>query len=267
MMAGESERINSDVWRSPEVLDIFAHRDGLIDPGEALLVRRIAEQADRRPILDIGVGGGRTIPLLRSVTDEYVAVDYLEEMVTLARSRHPGVRIEQGDARDLSTFADDSFGAVFFSYNGIDGISHEARRQVHASVRRVLQPGGVFGYSTHNLDYSAAGRPPWARCQWDVDNGLAAMASFAWRLPGRSRTYRRLRNLTVRGEGWALLVGSGYDFSVLWHHVSFDEARRELEQAGFAPDVDVFDASAAPVQAGQDTSSSPWLYLIAREPA
>ena len=87
MMAGESERINSDVWRSPEVLDIFAHRDGLIDPGEALLVRRIAEQADRRPILDIGVGGGRTIPLLRSVTDEYVAVDYLEEMVTLARSR------------------------------------------------------------------------------------------------------------------------------------------------------------------------------------
>src|ERR1700677_2903050 len=195
-MAGETERINADVWRSAEVLDIFAHRDGLIDPGEALLVQRIAEEADGRPILDIGVGGGRTIPYLRSASDEYVAIDYLEEMVSLARSRHPGVRIEQGDARNLSMFADDSFGAVFFSFNGIDGISHEGRRQVHASVRRVLRPGGIFGYSTHNLDYCAAGHPPWARCQWDVDHGLRAMASFAWRLPGRSRSYRRLRNLT-----------------------------------------------------------------------
>jgi SAM-dependent methyltransferase len=266
-MAGESERINSDVWRSTEVLDIFAHRDGLIDEGEALIVQRIAEQAEGQPILDIGVGGGRTIPYLRAVSDEYVAVDYLEEMVSLARSRHPGVRIEQGDARDLSMFADDSFGAVLFSYNGIDGIPHEARRQVHASVRRVLRPGGIFAYSTHNLDYCAAGRPPWARCQWDVDNGPGAMASFARRLPGRSRSYLRLRNLTVRSDGWALLVGSGYDFSVLWHHVSFEEARRELDEAGFAPDVHVFDASAAPVHAGQDTSGSPWLYLIAREPA
>jgi SAM-dependent methyltransferase len=265
-MAGESERINSDVWRSTEVLDIFARRDGLIDEGEALLVRRIAEEAERRPILDIGVGGGRTIAYLRGATDEYVAVDYLEEMVGLARSRHPDVRIEQGDARDLSMFADDSFGVVFFSYNGIDGISHEDRRQVHASVRRVLRPGGIFAYSTHNLGYCAAGRPPWARCQWDVDNGPGAMVAFARRLSSRSRSYRRLRNLTVRGDGWALLVGSGYDFSVLWHHVSFEEARRELDEAGYAPDIEVFDASGARVQAGQDTSSSPWFYLIAREP-
>jgi len=265
-MAGDSERINSDVWRSAEVLDIFAHRDGLIDEGEALLVQRIAGEAERRPILDIGVGGGRTIPYLCSAADEYVAVDYLEEMVDLARASHPGVRVEQGDARDLSMFADDSFGAVLFSYNGIDGIPHEDRRQVHASVRRVLRPGGIFGYSTHNIDYCVAGRPPWARAQWDVNNGLRAMASCAWRLPERSRSYRRLRKLTVRGDGWALLVGAGYDFSVLWHHVNFDEARRELDEAGFASDVDVFDASAAPVQAGQDTSDSPWLYLIARKP-
>jgi hypothetical protein len=42
--------------------------------------------------------------------------DYLEEMVSLTRSRYPEARIELADARDLSVFADSTF----------DGVAHLA---------------------------------------------------------------------------------------------------------------------------------------------
>jgi SAM-dependent methyltransferase len=260
----ESEQINAGVWRSSRVLGIFAEREGFIDDGEAVLLARLVAEAKGGPILDIGVGGGRTIPYLRG--SGYVAVDYLHEVVGLARSRHPGVRIEQADARDLAAFEDDSFSGVLFSFNGIDGLGHEDRRAVHRAVMRVLRPGGVFVYSTHNLAHCCAGRPPWDRSWWDLDNGPRAMLAYAARLPRRSSSYRRLRGMVVRGDGWALLVGAAYDFSVLWHHVDPAGAVRELTQAGYHRDVEMFDTGGRPVLPGQDTDGSAWLYLLGRKP-
>jgi SAM-dependent methyltransferase len=262
----EPERINADVWRSSEVLGIFAGREGCIDAGEAMLLERIAAEAERGPILDIGVGGGRTIPLLSGAGEGYVAVDYLQEMVALAREQHPGVRVEQADARDLSEFEDESFGAVLFSFNGIDGIAHEDRAAVHRAVMRVLRPGGIYVYSTHNLDFCCAGRPPWDRSWWDLDNGPRAALAYAARLPRRSRSYRRLRGLTVPGDGWAILVGSAYDFSVLWHHVKPEEARAELRRAGYSEEAEMYSSNGERITGGADTDGTPWLYLLARKP-
>jgi SAM-dependent methyltransferase len=261
----EPERIDADVWRSSEVLGIFAGREGYIDAGEAMLLTRIAAEVGREPILDIGVGGGRTIPLLSETSDEYVAVDYLQEMVALTRAQHPGVRVEQADARDLSEFEDESFGAVLFSFNGIDGVGHEDRVAVHRAVMRVLRPGGIYVYSTHNLDFCCAGRPPWDRSWWDLDNGPRAALAYAARLPRRSRSYRRLRGLTVPGDGWAIMVGSAYDFSVLWHHVNPEEARAELRRAGCSDEAEMYSSNGEQIAAGADTDGTPWLYLLARK--
>ena len=263
-----AERVNREVWSSEKVLGIFAGRDGFIDAGEKELVERLAKEAAAAggPVLDIGVGAGRTIPLLAPLSNGYVAVDYLPEMVALARSRHPGVRVEQADARELSAFADGTFGAAFFSFNGIDGVAHEDRAAVHRAVLRVLRPGGAYLLSTHNLDHRAAGLAPWHPQCWDVENGARAMLACAYRMPQRARSYRRLAPLTREGEGWAVLVGSGYDFSVLWHHVCGDEAAAELSRAGFAT-PEVFDTEGGEVGAGADTSERPWLYVLARKPA
>jgi SAM-dependent methyltransferase len=265
-MKSDPERINTGVWQSGRVQDIFSRREGFVDDAEELMIGRLVGEAGGLPILDIGVGAGRTIPYLREASEEYVAVDYLPAMVDLARARHPQARVEQADARDLSMFADETFGGVFFSFNGIDGISHEARAEVHASVLRVLRPGGAFVFSTHNLDYACAGRPPWDRSRWDLYNGRRATVAFLARLPRRTRSYMRLRALTRRGDGWALLVGSGYDFSVLWHHVTAERAKRELAEAGYSPDIEVVDCSGAHVRPGESSGGSPWLYLLARKP-
>jgi SAM-dependent methyltransferase len=261
------DRINKSVWASPRTLDLFVRRDGWIDQGEALVMDRVAGEARGQPILDLGVGGGRTTPYLLSVSDDYVAVDYLAEMVSLTRSRYPGVRVERMDARALSALADNAFGLVVFSCNGIDGVDHEGRRRIIAEVRRVLRPGGLFAYSTHNLDHRLVARPrlepDWRRLS---HNPLRVIRHLV-RLPEKIRTYRRARDLAVRGDDWAVLPHPGYDFSVMVsHYVSLDEALREVREAGFEPEVEIYAASGSRLDPGDDTSGSPRFHLVARKP-
>src|SRR5947209_2889570 len=145
-MASALDRINRAVWGSGRVLGEFARRDGWTDAGEERAMRRIAPAAQGQPVLDIGVGAGRTVPYLRALSEDYVGIDYIEETVRVARARHPDARIERADARDLSAFAEGSFAVVVFSFNGIDGVAHEERRDVFGAVHRVLRPGGLFAY-------------------------------------------------------------------------------------------------------------------------
>jgi hypothetical protein len=85
-------------------------------------------------------------------------------------------------------------------------------------------------------------------------------------MPKRARSHRRLLPLERRGEGWAVLVGAGYDYSVLWHHVSPAEAAAEVHRSGFAESAEVFSSDGAAVAPGADSSDSPWLYVLARKP-
>jgi SAM-dependent methyltransferase len=257
---------NRSVWQSAPVLDAFARRQGWSDPGEGRAMQLLAAEARGEPILDIGVGAGRTLPYLRSLSEDYVAIDYLPEMVNATRARFPDARIEHADARDLRAFADGSFALVVFSMNGIDGLAHEDRRKVHTAVKRVLRPGGMFIYSTHNLQHPAAGRPPWDRCRLPGRITLRPLLGWAARLPKRSRSYRRLRALSVRGEHWAVLVGASYDFGIVGHYLTLDEALRELSESGYAPDVCVYGSNGEELHRGSDTSDSEWVHLIARNP-
>jgi SAM-dependent methyltransferase len=257
---------NRNIWQSARVLDAFARRRGWSDPGEERAMQLCAEEARGEPILDIGVGAGRTLPYLRSLSEDYVAVDYLPEMVNATRGRFPDARIEHADARDLHAFADASFALVVFSMNGIDGLAHEDRRKVHAAVKRVLRPGGAFIYSTHNLEHPSAGRPPWDRCRLPGHITMRPLLAWAVRLPRRSRSYRRLRALIVRGESWAVLVGASYDFGIVGHYLTLDEALRELSESGFAADVHVYGSSGDELCHGSDTRDSEWFHLIARKP-
>jgi SAM-dependent methyltransferase len=266
-MDAESENVNRSTWRSSRVQRVFAARTGFTDPGEELVMRRIAEHASGEPILDVGVGAGRTLPYLQDLTGDYVAVDFLDEMVALTRARYPRSRIEQDDARSLASFADGRFAAVFFSFNGIDGIAHEDRPKVHAAAWRVLRPGGLFAYSTHNLSHRLAGLPPWDPRRFRVDDrGIRPLVAAAVRMPRSVVSYRRLLPLSEHGEGWARLVDSAYSFSVVWHYVTTSEAQREALDAGFDSAIELLDTRAAAAAAGDRAEDSPWIHVLARKP-
>jgi hypothetical protein len=49
------------------------------------------------------------------------------------------------------------------------------------------------------------------------------------------------------------------------HYVSLDEALREVREAGFEPEVEIYAASGVRLDPGDDTSGSPRLHLVARK--
>lgn len=118
-------------------------------PREAKLLERYVRPGCT--LLDIGVGGGRTTRHLAHRTD-YFAIDYSPEMVAATREAFPGVRVQVGDARELD-FGDESFDAVLFSFNGLDCVDLAGRARAYSEVFRVLRPGGVFIFSTHNARF------------------------------------------------------------------------------------------------------------------
>src|SRR6478735_6042586 len=139
---------NQEAWDGEKTLRWFAGYEGWSDRGEQIAIEAVAREMAGRRILDIGAGAGRTLPLLRAISNDYVAIDFMSQMVDVCQSKYPDARVEVGDARDLGGFADDSFDLIVFSWNGIDAVAHDERPVILDEIRRLLAPGGAFLFST-----------------------------------------------------------------------------------------------------------------------
>ncbi len=208
-----------------------------LDPGELLLYATVADECRDQAILDLGVGGGRTVPILRSISANYVAIDYTPAMVQAVRRRFPAVDVRHGDARDLSAFEQHRFALVVFSCAGVDMMGPADRARVLSEVRRVLRPGGAFVFSTHNWEHRRAQREPpslapvtWSAHPLRLARSFARTARSAVQL---MRHRRVLARLGERHEHWAVLNSHYHGWSTLMHYVTLAEQRRQLETAGF----------------------------------
>lgn len=120
-------------------------------PSEDVLIAKYFP--DGSTVLDLGGGTGRTTIPLHEQGYDVIGVDITPEMIENARSiaeeRGLDTDYRVGDATDLS-FDDDRFDCVMFSNQGWTQIpGHENRRQALKEIHRVLEPGGVFVFTTH----------------------------------------------------------------------------------------------------------------------
>jgi len=257
---------NNIVFRDPETVRSFVGSEGWLEEGERVALLRVAPQVRARPILDIGVGLGRTSSLLRLVSDSYVGLDYSPEMVALCSQLHPDVDVRLGDARDLSMFADGSFELVFFSNYGVDAIDASGRRSFLNEANRVLRDGGLLVHNTLNKEGRLYGETPWQLHAPGQRPDLSArrVAGWCWhnlkdpmRAPRRYRNWFANRRSTSDHGGWAMGQFSAHDFSLIVHFITLGQLRSELDETGFdivtivaCPTGEVIDEGAAHCDAG-----------------
>jgi SAM-dependent methyltransferase len=113
-------------------------------------------------ILDLAVGGGRTTAHLSSIASRYVGVDYASEMIASCRKKFPELAFDVANSADLSRFPPSTFDAVVMAFNGIDCVvPDESRLRSLREIDRVLKPGGILIFSSHNP------HSIWVRASWN----------------------------------------------------------------------------------------------------
>ncbi|MDP3758997.1 MAG: methyltransferase domain-containing protein [Ramlibacter sp.] len=263
----EQDRVNRSTWKLPSTVRVYQRLEGWTDPGERAAVEHVAAEAHGKPILDIGVGAGRTIPLLRTISPDYVGIDYTPEMVAACRARHPDARIEHMDARDLSRFEDDHFALAVFSFNGIDAVHMDDRGRVLREVHRVLQHGGLFIVSAHNRNGPGHGERPRLRLDftWNPLKLAWRTLRLARSLPRSWLNSRRLRMLNETHDDWSIMNCGAHDFGIVVVYTTLAEQKRQLRAAGFGVEA-VYDNVAGRLVADDaDTRAIWWLHYVARK--
>lgn len=258
---GSLDAINMAAYEKPSTVRWFGHRDGYYDAGERRVFMAITEEMAGKSILDVGVGAGRTVPLLRAISEDYVAVDYSEEMVRLCRRLHPGVDVQVGDARHLA-FPAESRDLVVFSCAGIDHVAHQDRQTILREAHRVLKPGGLFVFSTHNKDGPGHGEKPWgSRRELARVKHMAGLALF---FPLNMRNHLRNRTFDVDADGWSMRNSAFDHFSMVFHYTTLKNQLDDLLSAGFSHRPEAYESNSGR-EVDFDRATDAWLlHLIVR---
>lgn len=138
---------NRRIYDTPEVAAHYAKLEYLTPCERLLFDTYILPGND---VLDLGVGGGRTTPHLAKRANRYVGVDYAPSMIKACQAKFPDLKFLLESATDLSSFCDEAFHAVVFAFNGIDYVPRDERKKCYEEIRRVLKPGAVLIFSSHN---------------------------------------------------------------------------------------------------------------------
>jgi SAM-dependent methyltransferase len=245
------------------------------DDGLTAVEERVFAMVDdsyRNSVLDIGIGGGRTIPPLTSMFRKYVGIDYSGPLISAAKSHFPSAELHVMDARDI-TIAE-RFDCALFSYNGIDAVDLEDRYRIIASVRDHLRPGGLFIFSTHNLKYERVqvwlhrllvremfGFRSHSRHRWlsrsSARRVLRSLRRALRCLPGRLARFRQQRT----GPGYAIVNDPGNGFFDLMHvYVDVEKEKEKLRDLGLTTVATIGNLS---LERGY-SSTDAYVYLIMR---
>ncbi|MCU1282116.1 MAG: hypothetical protein JWM53_5662 [bacterium] len=251
------DSINRRVYHTEGVARFYVNDD--LPPPEALALLHVFAEFPHHDALDLGVGAGRTARYLAQLVPHYECLDYSPVMLAYLRKTNPALSAHEGDMRNLSKFAAESFDVVLASCNLIDAVSHDDRLRVLAEVQRVLRPAGAFLFSSHNRNWVRALNGPRLELARNPFTQLGNLVRFARQSVNHARTGKFRK---IEGD-YALLDDSGHDYSLLHYYIDRHTQRAQLERAGFELVYSISTTLCA-LSDGDDDSQSPSLYYIAR---
>lgn len=222
--------------------DVYAGYDEL-GLQEKLALENVGELVRNKRILDIGVGGGRTTAALLELSENYIGVDYVQEMVDRCRSRFPGVRFEHADARAMPQFADQAFDFIVFAWAGICMVDHAGRMAILAEVRRLLAPGGVFLFSTYNrnsVEHAQQFVFPEFSATLNPVKLLLRSVRFIVDTAHRVRNRLRFKPLEVATAEYSIINDKCHNYQTMLYYITYEEQLKQLERFGFTGNPIVF---------------------------
>jgi SAM-dependent methyltransferase len=209
-------------------------------------------------LLDIGIGGGRTTKHLLELSKNYIGIDYTQRLAEVVKRKYPEANIYCADARELP-LCDEFFDFVLFSLNGIDYMHHEDRLRALREIHRVLLPGGVYVFSSHNRDYNGFKKLPW---QEEASFSLGRLKSCLYVLAHWPR-HLTMRKYEISTDEYAIVNDTAHGFSLLTYYIRTDDQIKQLERAGFEQ-IEAYDMAGNRVSTDR---SCPWTYYVARKAA
>ena len=233
-----------DVLYAAEVLILVKHR-------EEILGRRV---------LDIGCGAGRTTPCLRRLASDYIGIDYSDVMLEYCLRRCGHARCIKCDVRDMNVFEDESFDFALFSYNGLDSLEHNDRLKALTEIHRILAPGGLFVFSSHNRRFTGAE----ARPSVERTDDPVLWAKHAWKFVKCAWRHSSKRREEMRTDEYAVLNDRAHNFAFLLYYINRDQQAEQLRRIGFVVE-ELYSKTGEVLGDGDDDTDTGWIYYVARK--
>lgn len=193
------------------------------------------------PLLDVGCGAGRTTYALHQMGHtDIVGIDLTPEMITAAISLadhfETVIDFRVGDATNLS-FEDNAFGAVVFSFNGMMSIPEQRRRdKALQEIWRVLKPGGVFLFTTHDRDKDENYLEFWKQQteKWQAGERDERLYQFGDLITSSKNEEREIFiHIPSRAEIWDWLTANGFTvMETFFRSDRFHEREAVLKASG-----------------------------------
>ena len=253
--------INRRVYEHPRIVNYYRSLNEKPDDSEEFILDLIKCKINDAKILDIGVGGGRTTPILINFSKNYIGIDYSKPMIEASRKRFPQIDFTLCDVRNLD-FEDNIFKFILFSYNGIDDLSHLDRLKALKEIFRVLEPGGFFLFSTHNLDFPLPSIYKFSSPNDEFRRSYVLMWPFLYLL--RIWNHLRLRNKCFIKDDYAIINDSAHNYSMLTYYITTNRQFRQLAECGFI-NIKCFDLNRLQIEVN-GKSITEWNYFLSTKP-
>lgn len=244
---GNLNTINRSLYEKRKIAKHYGNMSWLFE-SEKRLLETVSAQILGKPLLDVGVGGGRTTPHLLKLSGDYLGIDYSGAMIEQCREKYPDVNFQVMDARDLSALPQNHFALILFSYNGIDYVRHEERLAILGEFKKLLAPDGILVFSSHNLLWEAA---------------ESARLSLKSQIVGAIRALHRRMYLPEGGKDYEYRIDGAFNKSLITYYISSTGQKDQLDALGYKL-VSVIDNDGAAWSQPERHTASPWLYYVAR---